>query len=88
MKGAVSFFAGMIFGAVLGAAAALLYAPQSGEELRAKLQEQAVAERQKLQAQYEQQMSKMQAQLDKVRSEVQEMVEQQQGSAKSDSAAK
>ena len=60
-----SFLAGAICGAIVGAAAALLLAPESGEELRAdvvKRWEEALAEakqameetRQELQTQFEQ----------------------------------
>lgn len=76
MKGTLNFLVGMVVGAVLGVAAALLLAPQSGEELRANLQEQAASERQRLQERYEQEMGKMQAQLDNVHKDVQAMLDE------------
>ena len=40
--GGGEFFAGLLIGAILGAGAALLMAPQSGEQTRQKLQERSV----------------------------------------------
>ena len=54
MNSTFTFFIGLVVGAVVGAAAALLFAPQSGEELRTRIQQEAVAERQRVQARYEQ----------------------------------
>jgi gas vesicle protein len=76
MKNTLNFFAGMIVGAVLGAVTTLLYAPQSGAELRANLQEQANAERQRLQTFYEKQLGELQSQVDKVQKDVQSLLEQ------------
>jgi gas vesicle protein len=76
MKNTFNFIAGMIFGAVIGAVAALLYAPQSGPELRANLQKQANAERQRLQTLYEKQLGELQSQVDKVKKDVQDGLEQ------------
>jgi len=39
MRRAFSFFIGALMGGVIGAAAALLFAPSSGEELRAQINE-------------------------------------------------
>jgi gas vesicle protein len=76
MKNTLNFIAGMIVGAVLGAVTTLLYAPQSGAELRANLQEQANAERQQLQTFYEKQLGELQSQVDKVQKDVQSLLEQ------------
>jgi gas vesicle protein len=76
MKNTLNFIAGMIVGAVLGAVTTLLYAPQSGAELRANLQEQANAERQRLQTFYEKQLGELQSQVDKVQKDVQSLLEQ------------
>lgn len=81
MKNTLNFFAGMIVGGVLGAMAALLYAPQSGAELRANLQEQANAERQRLQTLYEKQLDEVKSQLDKAQKDVQSVLEQTQQTA-------
>ncbi len=76
MRDAINFLAGMILGAAIGAVTALLFAPQSGAELRANIQEQAMAERQRLQALYEQQMAELQPQLDKLQKDIQSVLEQ------------
>ncbi len=66
-----------ILGAVIGAAVALLYAPQSGEELRANIREEAQVERQRLQAQYEKSMQDLRERIELVQAEVQAMIEKQ-----------
>ena len=75
MKDTINFLAGMILGAAIGAVAGLLFAPQSGAELRANIQEQAMAERQRLQALIEQQMAELQPQIDKLQKDVQSVLE-------------
>jgi gas vesicle protein len=87
MKDAVNFLAGMILGAAIGAVTALLFAPQSGAELRANIQEQALAERQRLQALYEQQMAELQPQLDKLQKDVQSVLENTRKMAEAESDA-
>ncbi len=53
MKNIPSFFIGPVVGALIGAIVALLYAPSNGEELRSRIGQTAVADREKLQAGYE-----------------------------------
>ena len=53
MNNILSFVLGVVVGALGGALAALLLAPQSGEELRARIQQEATAEGQRVQARYE-----------------------------------
>lgn len=72
MNNVLSFFMGAIF----GAAVALLYAPQSGEELRGRIREEAQVERQRLQAQYEKSMQEMHERIDKVTADIQSLIEQ------------
>lgn len=72
MNNIVSF----ILGAIVGAAVALLYAPQSGEELRANLREEVQVERQRLQAQYEKSMNDLQERIDKIQVDVQSLLQQ------------
>jgi gas vesicle protein len=38
----VTFFAGMVIGGLVGAAAAMLFAPQSGEETRAMIRDKSI----------------------------------------------
>jgi len=73
----MSNFISFIFGAVIGAAVALLYAPQSGEELRANIREEAQVERQRLQAQYEKSMQDLRERIELVQADVQAMLEKQ-----------
>ena len=42
MKGVTSFLSGVIMGSLVGAAAALLFAPASGDNLRNQMQERVV----------------------------------------------
>jgi gas vesicle protein len=72
MNNIVSF----ILGAIVGAAVALLYAPQSGEELRANLREEAQVERQRLQAQYEKSMQDLQEAINRVQVDLQSLLQQ------------
>ncbi len=72
MNNVLSFFIGTIF----GAAVALLYAPQSGEELRGRIREEAQVERQRLQAQYEKSVQEMHDRIEKVQQDVQALLEQ------------
>ena len=53
MNNSLAFILGVIVGAFGGALAALMLAPQSGEELRARIQQEAMAERDRMQARYE-----------------------------------
>lgn len=69
-------FVSFILGAIVGAAVALLYAPQSGEELRANLREEAQVERQRLQAQYEKGMQDLQEAINRVQVDLQSLLQQ------------
>jgi len=64
-----------ILGAIVGAVVALLYAPQSGEELRTHLRQEAQVERQRLQAQYEKGMQDLHERVDKVTADIQSLAE-------------
>jgi gas vesicle protein len=55
-----------IVGATVGAVVALLFAPQSGEELRTRMREEAQVERQRLQSQYEKGMQDLHGRMDKM----------------------
>lgn len=74
-----SLFA-FVLGVAVGAIAALLYAPQSGEELRARIREEAELERQRLQAQYERGLAELQTRMDKVQHDVQTLINQSMSS--------
>lgn len=67
MKCFPSFLIGAVAGAIIGAIAALLLTPFSGEELRSRIGQEAEAEREKIQVGYE-----------KARHQVQEHIETMQ----------
>jgi gas vesicle protein len=69
MKYAISF----LLGAFFGAAVALLFAPSSGEELRANIKTQADTQYTKLQDEYQKGLLEMQTRLDKIGSDLQNM---------------
>jgi gas vesicle protein len=69
----MKYLAGFVLGALAGAVAALLLAPASGEELRARIRAEAEKDYQLVQEQTQKGMAQMQAQMDKLSSEVQSM---------------
>ena len=60
-----------LLGALSGAVAALLFAPSSGEELRANIKTQADAQAAKLQSEYQKGMQDMNARIDQLSSQLQ-----------------
>lgn len=78
MKYAMSF----LLGAVVGAAAALLFAPSSGEELRANIKTQADTQYARLQDEYHKGLQEMHTRMDKLSSELQEMSDKAKESLK------
>jgi gas vesicle protein len=72
MNKMIYFFLGAVVGAIL----ALLYAPQTGEELRAKLQTTAEEDWQKLLVQSQVELQKVQERLDQIQSEQQQAATQ------------
>jgi gas vesicle protein len=80
MKSIISF----LFGAAVGAVAALFLAPSSGEDLRAQVQEVAERDAQRLQQAWQQDMQKMNDQIVKLQSQIQDY--QQQLSEKNDAS--
>ena len=60
----------------MGAAASLLLAPKSGEELRQELRQEALAERERARKEYAQAMEQVQQRVDKVHGDVQGMLSQ------------
>ena len=71
MKYGITFAVGTLFGALIGGAVALLFAPSSGEELRANIKTQADTQYAKLQDQYQKGMTELQTRMDKMSSDVQ-----------------
>jgi gas vesicle protein len=78
MKYAMSF----LLGAVFGATAALLFAPSSGEELRANIKTQADTQYARLQDEYHKGLQEMHTRMDKLSSELQEMSDKAKESIK------
>ncbi len=66
MKYGITFAIGTLFGALIGGAVALLFAPSSGEELRANIKTQADTQYAKLQDQYQKGMNELQTRMDKM----------------------
>jgi gas vesicle protein len=66
-----------LLGAVAGAIFALLFAPQSGAELRANIQSTAEKDWQKLQAEWMTGMEKANARLDQMQSELKQVLQKQ-----------
>ena len=71
MKYGITFAIGTLFGALIGGAVALLFAPSSGEELRANIKTQADTQYARLQDQYQKGMNELQTRMDKMSSDVQ-----------------
>ena len=72
----VSFLVGMIAGAVIGAAVALLYAPTSGGELRTKIRTETEANMERAQAEWQKGLQGIQERLDKGQSDMNALVEE------------
>ena len=66
-----------LVGTAIGAAAALLFAPVAGEELRAQLAEQATSQWDTAQVQWQKSMESMQGQIAGLQAQVQTLGKQQ-----------
>ena len=71
MKYGLTFALGTLFGALIGGTVALLFAPSSGEELRANIKTQADTQVARLQDQYEKGMTELQTRVDKLNNDLQ-----------------
>jgi gas vesicle protein len=78
MKILISFLVGTAFGAVV----ALLYAPSSGQELRANIKTQADAQMTRMQDEVQKGMQEMQARMDKMSSDLKAMANQSKETGK------
>ncbi len=67
----MKFVLGFLAGAIVGAAAALLYAPSSGDELRKNIKIQADTQYAKLQEEWQRGSQEMQTRIDKLSSDLQ-----------------
>lgn len=73
MKYGLTFVLGTLFGALIGAGVALLYAPSTGEELRANIKAQADTQYARLQDEYQKGLQQVQSRMDKMSSDLQAM---------------
>lgn len=71
----MKYATGFLFGAVFGAAVALLFAPSSGEELRSNIRTQADTQYARLQDEYQKGMQEMRNRMDKLRSDLDRQTE-------------
>ena len=67
----MKFLIGFIWGAIIGAAVALLYAPSTGEELRSNIKTQADTQYAKLQEEWQKGVSELQGRMDKINDDLQ-----------------
>jgi gas vesicle protein len=68
-----SFFTGFFVGALVGGAAALLMAPQSGEETRSQIREKSIEIKEQAEATYGDVMKKIDAQTTELRGRMEEL---------------
>lgn len=71
MKYMSGFFMGLLIGVGLG----FLFAPSSGEELRAQIQQEAQIELKKLEAEWQRRLQQVQKSIEETRSEVKSMAQ-------------
>jgi gas vesicle protein len=84
MKYGVTFALGTLFGALIGGAVALLFAPSSGEELRANIKTQADAQYVRLQDEYQKGLQQVQSRMDQMSSDLQAMASRPKETGKSE----
>ena len=68
----------LLIGVAIGAVLALLFAPESGQELRAEISSGATAEREKLDAQLHQSLAQVQDRVDKIHQDLTTHIQRQQ----------
>jgi gas vesicle protein len=78
MKTGLTFGLGALVGALVGAVVALLFAPSSGEELRANIKTQADTQVAKMQDQWQTGMNELKGRMDKMSSDLQELASHNQ----------
>ena len=83
MKYISGFFAGMLVGVAVG----FLFAPTSGEELRAQIQQEAQVEMKKIEAEWHKRLQQVQKTIDETRVEVKSMVDKNKGDEAAETAA-
>jgi gas vesicle protein len=69
------YFSGFFMGILVGVGIGLLFAPSSGEELRAQIQQEAEIELKKLEAEWHRRLQQVQKSIEETRNEVKSMAQ-------------
>jgi gas vesicle protein len=71
----MKYFSGFFMGILVGVGIGLLFAPSSGEELRAQIQQEAEIELKKLEAEWRRRLQQVQKSIEETRNEVKAMAQ-------------
>ncbi len=71
----MKYFSGFFMGILVGVGIGLLFAPSSGEELRAQIQQEAEIELKKLEAEWQRRLQQVQKSIEETRNEVKAMAQ-------------
>ena len=71
----MKYFSGFFMGLMVGVGIGFLFAPSSGEELRAQIQQEAQIELKKLEAEWQRRLQQVQNTIEETRSELKSMAE-------------
>ena len=69
----MKYFSGFFMGVLVGVGLGFLFAPSSGEELRAQIQQEAQIELKKLEAEWQRRLQQVQKSIEEMRNEVKSM---------------
>jgi len=70
------YISGFIMGVLVGVGIGFLFAPSSGEELRAQIQQEAQIELKKLEAEWQRRLQQVQKSIEETRDELKSMTQQ------------
>ena len=71
----MKYFSGFFMGILVGVGIGLLFAPSSGEELRAQIQQEAEIELKKLEVEWRRRLQQVQKSIEETRNEVKAMAQ-------------
>lgn len=71
----MKYFSGFFMGILVGVGIGLLFAPSSGEELRAQIQQEAEIELKKLEVEWRKRLQQVQKSIEETRNEVKAMAQ-------------
>ena len=71
----MKYFSGFFMGILIGVGIGFLFAPSSGEELRAQIQQEAQIELKKLEAEWQRRLQQVQKSIEETRDEVKSMAQ-------------